>query len=689
MRWIAGTVAALAASLLAGQVFAACETNPRFEWETAGGFTLFNRTDEGLKAGDALLAEIAATRTADGLSMEESYDQTIAALLKTQPSGFRLYEKTFYERSEERYLRSADGRVFIAPSDRAIRIKVPGAEGNCVWKVAGKADIPGVCAAAALVTVPAETETEIRVQLDTGEIIVGCIAVHDTLILAMGDSFAAGEGNPDRPTDWSKLALPAKAAGRGGKDWWRRADALPAEASADWWDNTCHRSLLSQHAQAALRLAAEDRQRTVTFVSFACSGATVLDGYIAPRTSAPGAERVPGGKENSKAFQRSQINQAVDLLCKEAPEEARYALLTLPTKVQYWKRLNRKTQLEAPDQTRDQTAIRVCSEWLDQADLVFNSLGGNDIGFAGVASWAVMPPAGHTPSLMFIPNFGMNIASNPGMGLVCPIAFPQLRCESFAGAVIPFVKIYAPTGEGLVSTDLAPLLQTGAKAFAESGLGTKSKARMHTLYPNILRDSAGELCGEEWTDPFDQAKQVEPWSAQYTRLPFLTFRTFTFGMANLDEDCLEDVPPMVDLRESCVMEKRVWAGLNRVVGEEAASAEWTPVLTEAVTKGHGVCAHDTGARPLEYMAEFGWPRWNGENWESMYPDPTAWTPYAARTGRWFRTANDSALTQYVVFKGGKGRSESVSGTIHPTAQAHAAMADAIVKTLGTLVHTGP
>jgi hypothetical protein len=69
-------------------------------------------------------------------------------------------------------------------------------------------------------------------------------------VVALGDSIAAGEGTPE---------------------YTRRS----GQTYADWVDDRCHRSSYSGPAQAARQLEREDPRTSVTFVSFACSGATI------------------------------------------------------------------------------------------------------------------------------------------------------------------------------------------------------------------------------------------------------------------------------------------------------------------------------------------------------------------------------------------------------------------------------
>uniref|UniRef100_UPI0025DA808F hypothetical protein n=1 Tax=uncultured Caulobacter sp. TaxID=158749 RepID=UPI0025DA808F len=496
----------------------------------------------------------------------------------------------------------------------------------------------------------------------------------------------------DRPTKWSELTAEGRAAKRGGIDWWSSLKLRPS-GSADWWDNTCHRSLLSQHALAALSLAAQDRRRSVTFVSFACSGATMLDGFVAPRTSAPGGPRHKGGEWDSIAYRESQINQAVDLLCEVKGQEQK---LAIPQGLTYWNQLSSHT-LKKAGQGLKEVVVQTCSTWWRRPDVVLNTLGGNDIGFAGVAAWAVMPANGRTPgSVFFLANSELEKSRNPNMGLVCPLKVPgQWRCQTIASQWNPFTWDYAPSAEELALIDLPAMLDLGARAFNLSGLGAKAKVKIHTLYPSILRDEAGRLCGERWTKlpgvrtipAKDEGlrMQREPWLAQYTRVPsFFQPDPWSFGIANAPDgkDCLYGVPDNIAYYSACVLEKRAWANLNRNVGEVMARSGWTVVDQAPVTARHGVCASDGLGQT--YEKEFGWPRWIAGGWDRDYPAPTDWNAYAPRSGRWFRTANDAALTQYVVFKGKEGRGEAVSGTIHPTAQAHAVMADQIVRAAGDL-----
>ena len=97
------------------------------------------------------------------------------------------------------------------------------------------------------------------------------VEVKDLLVVVLGDSSASGEGAPDSPVVVN--------------------DSGYTTQRADWVDDRCHRSNNAGGAQAAKRLEAADSSSSVTFLSFACSGATlatpiyenlVLDPYNPP-----------------------------------------------------------------------------------------------------------------------------------------------------------------------------------------------------------------------------------------------------------------------------------------------------------------------------------------------------------------------------------------------------------------------
>mgnify|MGYP001412082471 CR=1 FL=1 len=75
--------------------------------------------------------------------------------------------------------------------------------------------------------------------------------VRDYLIVSLGDSFGAGEGAPDVRANWD------------------------LDQHARWANERCHRSFNSPAAVAARQLEESDPHSSVTYLSLACSGATI------------------------------------------------------------------------------------------------------------------------------------------------------------------------------------------------------------------------------------------------------------------------------------------------------------------------------------------------------------------------------------------------------------------------------
>ncbi len=86
------------------------------------------------------------------------------------------------------------------------------------------------------------------------------IQIKDYFIVSIGDSYGSGQGNPDIPQ--------VVAPGILGIGW-------QLEEPAYWQDERCHRSANSASSLAALELENSDPHSTVTYINFACTGATL------------------------------------------------------------------------------------------------------------------------------------------------------------------------------------------------------------------------------------------------------------------------------------------------------------------------------------------------------------------------------------------------------------------------------
>jgi hypothetical protein len=87
------------------------------------------------------------------------------------------------------------------------------------------------------------------------------VYIRDYFLVAIGDSLASGEGNPDV----RQQVVPTDPFG----GW------IPG-SPARWQDQRCHRTAYAYPSKAAIDLEYSDPHTSVTFISFACSGATIF-----------------------------------------------------------------------------------------------------------------------------------------------------------------------------------------------------------------------------------------------------------------------------------------------------------------------------------------------------------------------------------------------------------------------------
>ncbi|HEY5930001.1 MAG TPA: hypothetical protein VIU02_06815 [Burkholderiales bacterium] len=203
--------------------------------------------------------------------------------------------------------------------------------------------------------------------------------VTDLFIVGMGDSFASGEGNPDVPVRFSpdrtaeygvsanNVALSGYPARVG--DWKAIGEKNFIDQNARWLDQACHRSLYSHQLRAALQLSVEDPHRAVTFVGVACSGAETVFGVFLRYA---GHEWVPNPPEYS------QISAVAEAQCagRDAPD------YELPEAYHINGRI--------PDLKGGLVLKKCDADRARKIDLLFLSIGGNDIGFARLVANAVL-----------------------------------------------------------------------------------------------------------------------------------------------------------------------------------------------------------------------------------------------------------------------------------------------------------
>jgi hypothetical protein len=275
----------------------------RIVWEVKNRFRLFRHEADFLRMaaasrGDGVLAaERRLARDTDGLG----WAKDIVTDLCLDSSG-RLLETCDRDSERENYL---------SPRDYPVGVTISGAvpDGlDCLWTFNDGEGSPRQS------TAPCDHEVKLRVRTSrttiatvdiplgdgTAQRLTTDIAVRDVLVAGLGDSIAAGEGNPDRAVKLEGGFCFKRFLSGGGSQYYRPSRAGYGDdrscengpssplAGSDWarhgarWMNpACHRSLYSYQVRTALAIAIEQPHVAVTMLPLACTGATIGAGMFA------------------------------------------------------------------------------------------------------------------------------------------------------------------------------------------------------------------------------------------------------------------------------------------------------------------------------------------------------------------------------------------------------------------------
>lgn len=546
---------------------------------------------------------------------------------------------------------------YALPKRHRVLVSAPQADGTCEWLRDGAAVPglpPGPCTSEVGIDIPYPRGARITAMSQGRAMGQADIKVRDLLIVSMGDSFASGEGNPDKPVRFTRGRVinygpePTTLEGWGLAGYPARDGAATDQGtseqryvagSAAWLHRGCHRSLYSQHVRLALHAAISDptQQRAVTYIGLACTGARIPYGLFGTWSGVTSA-----GKEwDVTLAQFSGISRAI------CATTARPVAAPFPLELSH-----DYVPPDAPPPGR----VLVCPREDARAiDLVLLSIGGNDVGFSRL------------------------------------VAKASLKNDAIldAGAAA-FVSV-KPKLTVKEATELLPKLDANyrqvARAIREVLHVSEARRVILTAYPPLAFDEHGQPC-----------------------------RGNAPGM---------DITPLFGLEPEAAAgaERFVDTGLLPVMSSAARAAGWTYVDEQrAAYRTHGVCAvggepgdpaahslalpRRRGERPLEAMVRG--PAGFGDagaaiggrslsagvvstvapTWRWLPYEPDRWRPYMPRA-RWFRTPNDAFMTVNL-HEASAGneinltRFAAYSGAFHPTAQGHAATADAVFKRVSAL-----
>jgi len=356
---------------------------PKLKWRVENPFRFFKDAEDTAVHREVYEDLLRGERKAPVLSSERILNS------ETRDGwAARMYAKTCWDADKNRH-RCGKRDDYINPKSHAIVATIENVaepDASCLWSLqSGRRSkrknktVSGPCAGPMRFEIPYPGGAQISVVSGSRELIKRKIKVRDVLIAGMGDSFASGEGNPDVPVRFS----PERAQGYGivkGKfdlsgyptrvgSWSQIGDKKFNAQNARWNDTACHRSLYSHQLRAALQLSLEDPHRAVTFVGLSCSGAQVTFGLFL---------RYKGNEWVKNPPDLSQISALAVAQCGGQ----RAAAVDMPEA--YHMRGVIK-------ELKGGLVLRKCDrKKARKIDLLFVSVGGNDIGFARLVANAVL-----------------------------------------------------------------------------------------------------------------------------------------------------------------------------------------------------------------------------------------------------------------------------------------------------------
>jgi hypothetical protein len=271
-------------------------------WEVKNRFRLFRNEADFLRMvaasrGDGVLAaERRLAHDTDGLG----WAKDVVGDLCLDNSG-NLLETCERDGERENYLSPRDHPVGVTISG-----PVPPGQ-DCLWSFDDGEGPPR--------QVNASCDQEVKLRVRSGRSTIATvdiplgdgtaqrvtteIAVRGVLVAGLGDSIAAGEGNPDRAVKLEGGFCFKRFLAGGGSQYYRPSRAgydddrscengpSSPSASQDWarhgarWMNpACHRSLYSYQVGTTLALAIEQPHIAVTLLPLACTGATIGAGMF-------------------------------------------------------------------------------------------------------------------------------------------------------------------------------------------------------------------------------------------------------------------------------------------------------------------------------------------------------------------------------------------------------------------------
>lgn len=614
--------------------------SPAIEWEIENRFRYFKRASDfreianvynGLKTKTnekptALELEIALEKSAaDGsfnkLSREDRRNGWASS----------IFLNTCGKEPDHRHAscKLENGDEYFAARKTNILLRVSGIpSGICEWRVDGGVVDQKPCNKEAYASNIRYDESHmLSVQPASGAAIATTLSPKDILILSFGDSYSSGEGNPEQPVSLISDSFNdydrSSTIGRIVQYFPVREDMgtvkpldqrFFGDLSASWTNTQCHQSLYSQHTKAALHFALEHPHLSVTYANYSCTGAQVYEGIL---NAWWGRDDV-----SDKSFDDApQLVKALRDLCEQ---HDRFSDTE-------WTKGNRNDS----DFDSKAAIIPQCPKPLiKKVDAVLLSIGGNDVGFA---------------------NMIVNSA------LDAPKVFPKARQWVYG----LWRKAERPqtfdTGLKLAKS-LIPNRYQILSAQLKSKLSVSPNIVILSAYPDVSTDESGATC--KLPNVGMDVHSILGMKNPQTSLDVANFAKEFHGIMQAES------------------RKQGWRFADQYLVQADAPNSFTK---DAEGKGHGLCA---SGPTLSIEGRMSFPRPPETpgappfKWEPF--NPANWMAYTERN-RWLVTPNDAFLTTnyHDAYTDPSDKVQPLyaallSGSFHPNALGHSAIADSVL-----------
>jgi len=647
----------LLTGLLLGQAY--CSTSISWEIEKGENFSYFHRSDDFKTIAPDKIDQNNSESSfeqyvrifSDPTSARE-YRNQLAMIATSQATEWNdksnVYKSTYKTFCHTQIQNDGFPRQNAAFCQR-IKLKIlEPPEGDCYWIVDGNDNGQILayqpCKDSLYVNVPIDKDINVRAGVLASGLFPKLpdfnttVHVFGKVILALGDSYVSGEGNPDQPA-LHKVEHDEIPKSDSGYNWFlSRPDDKDFKESPDespvWLDRTCHRSSLSNQFKVALRYAVDHPEQRIVFVSFSCSGAEIMQGLLQPQKDLPYPDRL---------LLEGQIQSAVRFLCNGEIDKHR----------------NDKLHF-------DEYRCKGNLENFRQPDLILLSIGGNDVGFGPLISYTMTPVLRHgiAPQYLDI------------------IEWVQINRGAYKS---PDQAAWA------IENNLKKLYEVLRDELIATNLMDKDKDRSNVLqsnYPNTLGGCTGRwgpkdnltARGAQFLfdveHPFDWF--ISPFLMAYN---FITNEPITNKLEN-------NIDVSMTAEEAEEVERKVIKPLQTKVEDNKNFGWKISALTQKEQIDHGICTLDKywgGILSADETFKFPYREENDQDgkpqWRNNYR-PSQWIADAPQKQRWFNTVDDAILKLSTrlcpptwQLSGPKECTEMLRGSMHPNLAYHAKIAD--------------